>query len=88
MLLELVLGIQSPRGSDFLVHSRKNKGIGCPRAPSSVGRRNSMRVEKGRNSWSPLAVKLKARTIGVGRGKKSLLSDPESELCLGRDKEE
>ena len=38
------------------------------------------------NSWNLRATKMKARTV-VGRGKKSLLSDPGSELRLGREKE-
>ena len=48
------------------------------RAPSSVGRRNAMRVDEGRKGWSLLAVKekvkMKACTV-VGKGEKSLLSD-------------
>ena len=40
-----------------------------------------MRVDEGSNSWSLLATKNKARTA-VGKGGKSLLSDPGSELRL------
>ena len=42
-------------------------------------------VDEGRNSWNLPAITLKARTA-VGRGEKSLLSDPGSELRLGREK--
>ena len=48
------------------------------RAPNSVGRRNSVRVDEGRNSWSLVAIKMKARA-GMGRGENNLLSDPRSE---------
>ena len=43
-----------------------------------------MRVDEGRNGWNLLAIKTKARVV-VRRGKKSLLSDPGSELRLGRE---
>ena len=44
-----------------------------------------MRVDEGRNGWNLPAVKTKARAV-VGRAKQSLLSDPGSELRLGREK--
>ena len=44
--------------------------------------------DEGRKCWILLAMKIKARTVlMVGRGKKILLSDPGSELCLGTEKE-
>ena len=45
-----------------------------------------MRADEGRNGCSLLAKKTKARTE-VGRGKKSLLSDPRVELGVVREKE-
>ena len=45
-----------------------------------------MRVDEGRNSWSLLAIKMKARTV-VRRREHSLLGDPGFELGLGREKE-
>lgn len=58
-----------------------------PRALSSVGRRNSMRVNKGRTGWGLVAVNTQERihTV-VSRGKKNLLSDPGSQLRLGSEK--
>ena len=46
-----------------------------------------MRVDEGKKCWSPLAIKLKEGTV-AGRGKKSLLCDPGSEVRLltGREK--
>ena len=41
-----------------------------------------MRVDEGREGWTILATKTKARTAAVERGKKSLLNDPGSELQL------
>ena len=39
------------------------------------------------DSWSLLAVTMKARTaVVIGRGEKSMLSDPGSNLRLGREK--
>ena len=55
---------------------------------SSLGRRNSMRVDEGRKGWSLLAINMKARTAAVDRGEKSLPSDPGSELHLGSFKDE
>ena len=43
-----------------------------------------MRVGEGKKGLSLLAMKSKARTV-VGRGEKSLLDGPESELRLGRE---
>ena len=45
-----------------------------------------MRANEGRNSSNPVAMKRKACSV-VGRGEKSLFSDPGSELRLGREKE-
>ena len=45
-----------------------------------------MRVDEGRKGWSLQATKKKARAV-VGRGEKSLLSDPGSELPLGKEKD-
>ena len=42
-----------------------------------------MQVDEGRKSWNIFAIKCKARTV-VGRGEKSLLYDPGSELRLGQ----
>ena len=44
-----------------------------------------MRVDEGRKGEF-LVIKTKAHTV-VGRGEKSLLSDPGSQLRLGREKE-
>ena len=51
------------------------------RAPSSVGRYNSTRVDEGRKCRILLATKMKARTV-VGRGEEGPLCDPGSELLL------
>ena len=48
-------------------------------------RRYSMRVDEARKGWNLLAIKTKACTV-VRRGKKRLLSDPRSELRLGKEK--
>ena len=45
-----------------------------------------MRVAEGRNIWNLPAINTKARTV-VETGEKSLLSDPGSELRLGREKD-
>ena len=47
-----------------------------------------MRVDERRKGWSLLAMKMKDHYTVVGRGKKSLLSGPGSELRLGREMEE
>ena len=52
------------------------------RAPSSVSRYNSTRVDEGRECWILLAVKMKARAE-VGREEEGPLCDPGSELLLG-----
>ena len=52
------------------------------RAPSSVGRYNSTRVDEGRKCWLLLAIKMKARAE-VGREEEGLVCDPGSELMLG-----
>ena len=52
-----------------------------------MGRRNSICVDEGINSWNLLAMKMKACNAVVRRGEKSLLSDPGSELRLEREKE-
>ena len=52
----------------------------------TVGKHNSTRVDEGRECSSPFAIKMKARTV-VGREGESLLSDPESEFRLGKEKE-
>ena len=44
-----------------------------------------MRVDEGRASWNLPAINVKAHT--VGRGEKSLLGDPGSDLHLGREKD-
>ena len=46
-----------------------------------------MRVDEGRNSWSLLAIKTKARAV-VGRGEKSLLGVIGSALRLREEEEE
>ena len=51
-----------------------------------MDRRDSMRLDEGRNSSSLLAMKMKSRTV-VGRGEKSCYRDPGSELRLGRETE-
>ena len=51
------------------------------REPSSVGKRNSTRVDEGRKGAEVIT---KARIV-VGRGEK--LGDPRCELRLGREKE-
>ena len=45
-----------------------------------------MRVDKERKSSTVLSIRMKARIV-VGRGEKSLICDPGSELLLGREKE-
>ena len=87
--LEMVLEFESHVARFFfscLCAKIKHRSNQLLRAPSSVGRRNSMRVDEGRKGWSLLAIKMKARTI-VGRGEKSLLGGPGSELHLEREKE-
>ena len=51
-----------------------------------MGRRDAMRVAEGKKGLGLLAIKMMARTV-VRRRKKSLLSDPESELRPGMEKE-
>ena len=65
---------------------KKNQRDQLLKAPSSVGRRSSMRVDEGGKGSSLFAKKMKARIV-VGRGEKSPLSDPGPELRLGREKE-
>ena len=79
--------VRIPRGSEFLAYSQKytywyqrNQQL---RAPSSLARHNSMRVDEGRNSSSLARQKTKATTV-VGRGGSAcacltVLSHPESE---------
>ena len=50
---------------------------------SRVCNDNSLNIAEGRKGSSLLVIKSTARTV-VGRGEKSLPSDPESELHLGR----
>ena len=85
MLLKLVLGFESHVGRTFwrLFAKKKKQRNLMLRAPSSVSKRNSMRVNEGRKGSSLIATKMRARTV-VGRGEKSLLSDPGSELRLRR----
>ena len=45
-----------------------------------------MRVDDGRKRSNLLAIKTKPRTV-VGRGEKSLLSDPGPELRIRREKD-
>ena len=52
------------------------------RAPSSVGRYISTRVDEGRKCWILPAIKMKARAE-VGREEEGPLCDPGSELLLG-----
>ena len=47
---------------------------------------NPTRVDEGRKCCTLFAIRVKTRTV-VGRGKNRLLSDPGSELRLGRGKE-
>ena len=42
-----------------------------------------MRVDEGRKGWSLLAITMETPTV-AGKREKSLLSDPGSELRLGR----
>ena len=65
------------------INNKRNQLV---RAHSRVSRRNLMRVDEGRNSWSLLAMTTKPRAV-VGRGGKSLVSGPRSGLPLGRGKE-
>ena len=44
-----------------------------------------MRVDEGRNNWNLPAIKNEGTYRSVGG--ESRLSDPGSELCLGREKE-
>ena len=56
------------------------------RALTCVGRNTSTQVDEGKKGWNLLATKMNARAV-VMKGGKSLLSDPGSELRLGREKE-
>ena len=65
------------------VRQKKSRETSAEREYGSVGRHNSMRLEKGRITWNLLAITIKARTVvEPGGGGGSLLSDPGSELCL------
>ena len=46
-----------------------------------------MHADEGRKCCTRPAMETKARTV-VGRGEKSLFSDPGSELRIGREKKE
>ena len=62
---------------------KKKTGINqLLRAPRSVGKYNSTRVDEGRKCWIILAVKMKARAE-VEREEEGPLCDPGSELLLG-----
>ena len=75
------------RLKDNLIHHRGDRLHRLLRAPSSVGRRDSMRVDEERKGWDLIVVKPKARAI-VGRGEKSLLSGRGHELRrVSREKE-
>ena len=72
MLLEMVLGFESHMGRTLSLFAKiKSHRNQLLKAPSSVGRHNSMRVGEGRNFWSLPAKKMETRTV-VGRGEKSL----------------
>ena len=62
---------------DYICKNAKKKRDRLLRAPSSVGRYNSTRVDEGRKCWILPAVKMKARAE-VGREEKGLLCDPGS----------
>ena len=58
------------------------------RAPSSVGRRNSIRVDEERKGWSILRKKTNALNRSrEERGRRAWLATPDLELRLGRWKE-
>ena len=85
MLLELYLGFEShvSRTFEFILAKIKNQRNQLRRAPSSVGRRSSMRVDEGRKGWRPSRTRDEGACV-----EKSLLGEPGSELRLGRQKEE
>ena len=56
------------------LYARKKKNDQPLRAPSSVGRYNSTRVDAGRKCGILVAIKMKARTV-VGRGEEGPLCD-------------
>ena len=64
-------GVRIPVGRTFeIVFTRiKNRRSQLRRAPSSVGRRNSMPVDEGRNNWSLPAINTNTRAV-VGRGER------------------
>ena len=79
--LELGVTISVWRFSVFRFYARHN----LPRALYSVGEHYSTRADEGRKCCTLLEIKTKWRTV-AGRGEKSLLSDPGSELRLEREK--
>lgn len=69
MLLVFVMGVVSHRGRtfDFFSEKKHRKRNQLLRAPNSVSRRSSMRVNEKGKGWSLVAMKKKARTA-MGRG--------------------
>ena len=58
MLPELALKFEFHAGRTF-ERKEKRKGVNSRlRAPSSAGRRKSMRADEGRKGWSLLAIKM------------------------------
>ena len=77
LLVELVMGFESHVGWTFSSLFAKIENQRNPTAESahssSVGRRNSMRVDEGRNCWSLLAMKNEGAYSSGEGGEKSLL---------------
>ena len=67
---------------DFICKNAEKKRDQLLRAPSSVGRYNSTRIDEGRKCWLIFAIKMKARAK-VGREEEGPLRDPGFELLLG-----
>ena len=73
MILTLVLAFDFHRGEISLLVQKCKKRINqLLKAPSSVGRHNSTRVDEGRKCEFLLPIKMKARTV-VGRGEEGRL---------------
>ena len=70
MPLKLILGFEYHLGRTFGSICKKQKNNQLLKAPYSVGRRNSMGADEGRQGWSILATKLMVRTV-VGRGRRA-----------------
>ena len=82
MLLVLALELEPHLGEVLKLFPKTKNPLMSARLPCTVSRRNPTSVYEGRTGWILLVPKCKAQTV-VGRGEKSLLCDPGSELRLG-----